>query len=261
MKINKIITFFSLSVVLTTMIRLFQIKYTVEFETGFFIGNYSGIGYFMLAAIFLAALACGIFAFVYYKNPEKTPSKSSVLGIVSFLPVVTIVLGNIESATQFAVNPLQNNLLRVASILTALFFIFFGITKFTGSSLPDWTAVIPSVYFIIKMIADFAKISSLALISDYILSISAYCVMLLFFIAFAKLYNNIDDEKNFKKLFAFGLSSAVLSLSQAVAYFVVNFIFKKQYNHIGIVTNLDFLAFGIFIVVFVFTYFSPQKES
>ena len=261
MKINKIITFFSLSVVLTTIIRLFQIKYTIEFETGFFIGNFSGIGYFMLAAIFLAALLCGIFAFAYYKNPEKAPFKSVVLGMASFLPVVTITLGIIESSTQLAVNPMQNNLFKVVSILTALFFVLFGVTKFSGISFPDWTAVLPAIYFIIKMITDFAKISSLAIISDYILSISACCVMLLFFIAFAKLYNNIDDEKNFKKLFAFGLSSAVLSLSQAIAYFVVNFIFKKQYSHVGIVTNLEFLAFGIFIVVFIFTYFSPQKEK
>ena len=64
MKISKIITFFGLSVILAAILRFFQIKYTIEFSTGFFIGNYEGFGYFMLLAIFLAALLCGIFDFI-----------------------------------------------------------------------------------------------------------------------------------------------------------------------------------------------------
>ena len=190
-----------MAVILTAVLRFFQIKYTIEFSTGFFIGNFSGFGYFMLAAIFLAALLCGIFAFTYYKNPENLPEKSKVLGVVSFLPAITIVLENISGNTTFVVNNIQSAALNVVAILTSIFFILFGISKFTDFALPEWTTMIPAVYFIIKMIVDFAKISSLAIISDYILYISAYCVMLLFFIAFAKLYNNINDDKNFKKLF------------------------------------------------------------
>lgn len=261
MKINKIITFFSLSVILAAVLRFFQIKYTIEFATGFFIGNFAGFGYFMLIAIFLAALLCGIFAFTYYKNPERPPVKSVLLGVVSFIPAITVVLENLVGNSQFAVNPFQNILLKFASVLTAIFFCLFGIGRIIDFKMPDWITLMPSIYFIIKMIVDFAKISSLAIISDYILSIATYCVILLFFIAFAKLYNCINDEKNFKKLFAYGLSAALLSLSQSVAYFVINLIFENQYNHIGITTNLNFIAFGLFIVAFVFVYFGCENKE
>lgn len=261
MKINKIITFFGLSVILAAILRFFQIKYTIEFATGFFIGNYEGFGYFMLLAIFLAALLCGIFAFTYYKNPDKTPVKSIVLGVASFLPAVTVVLENFGNQSNFIVNPIQDILLKIAAVLTSLFFVAFGVGKFIDFKFPDLVAIVPAIYFIIKMVVDFAKISSLAIISDYILSIAAYCVILLFFIAFAKLYNNINDERNFKKIFAFGLSSAVLSLSQAIAYFAINFVTNHPYNHIGVATNLNFVAFGLFITAFELVYFSGETKE
>lgn len=261
MKFNKIILFFNLSLIFGVIMRFFQIKFTIQYATGFFVSNLSGYGYFMLAVVFLIAILCGIFASTYYINPETPPKKGIVLGVASFLPAISILYEIFTESKTLDVIPLQSVALKILGILAAAYFILYGLSKFVEITLPDMTAAIPVLYIIIRIICDFAAISSLAIISDYIYLICGYCLILLFFMNFLKLYNKVDTEYNFRKIFATGLSAAVICISQSVAHIAVNLVSNNGYTHISHGANLSLLAFGIFIIAFIFTHFSKENTK
>ncbi len=256
MKYSKIILFFNIALVLSTIMRFLQIEYTIDFSTGFFKSGYEGYGYFILGAILLSAVLTIVFSSLSHRKPERTPRPNIVLSIISFLPAIAILYDVLSDSSMLYINQVQSLLLKITGIAAAVFFIIFGLNRFIAIGIPDISYVIPCVYVIIKIICDFTSISSLALISDNIFLIVAYCLVLLFFINFAKLYNSLDTEYNFRKLKATGLSAALICISQSVAYIIVNIIRGGSYNHISVSANLGLLAIGLFILTFIYSHYS-----
>ena len=101
----------------------------------------------------------------------------------------------------------------------------------------------------------FINTSSLAHISDNVLLLAAYCAVLIFFLNYAKLYNNIDNEKNFRKMLASGLVSASLSLTQSLPHIVVNIASGNKYLHVSHISNISVLLMGIFVLTFLVSHF------
>ncbi len=260
MKYNKIILFFNIALIASVITRFFQINNTIDFSTGFFLQSQIVFGYFMLGFIFLMALLSAIFAMTYYKDPENPPLKGDVLGVVSFLPAISITFEIFSQNNMVAVVPLQSLLLKIFGIATAVFFVLYGLGKFHDTQPPAMLTALPVVYVIIRIICDFASISSLALISDYIFLIAGYCVTLLFFMNFLKLYNRVDTEYNFRKIFATGLASSLILISQSVSHIVINLLNSGTYNHVPHTANMSMLSLGIFILTFVFTHFSERNN-
>lgn len=261
MKYNKIVLFFNIALILSTVLRFLQINYTIEFSTGFFIQSYETFGYFITAAIFVMALISGIFAATYYISPEKPPRKGDILGAVSFLPAITILFETFSESSSLSVIPLQSFLLKVSGIFAAAFFILYGLAKYIDIKVHRMAGTAPVIYIILRIISSFAGISSLAIISDYIYYVIGYCLILLFFINFLKLYNGLDKEYNFRKIFATGLASAVICLPQTVSHIAVNLFSKSSYAHISHTANLSLLTFTIFIISFIFTHFSKENTQ
>ena len=206
------------------------------------------------------ALLSAIFANTYYKDPENPPLKGKILGIVSFLPALAITFEIFARNNMIVVVPLQAMLLKISGIAAAVFFVLYGLSKFHNTQPPAMLSILPVIYIIIRIICDFASISSLAIISDYIFLISGYCIVLLFFINFVKLYNKVDTEYNFRKIFATGLASSLICISQSIAHLLINIIHSGSYNHVPHTSNISMLSLGIFILAFVFTHFSERNN-
>lgn len=260
MKFNKVIVFFTISTVLSIITRFFQINYTVDFKNGFFYQEYTGLGYFIIAFIFTFALITVLFSFSSHRRPKSPPSNSVFLGICSFILALSIVF---EAFNEFLLtsNNIQTLLFKVFGILAAVYFIALGLKQFIDIPLPNMLSLIPAVYVIFVIVLNFTAISSLALITDNIFLLSAYCIVLLFFINFAKLYNTLETEGNFKKLLATGLSGSLLCFTQSIPHFIINIIHNNSYNHISNISNLSLFAFGLFIITFIFKCFSKQNAE
>ena len=259
MRYNKIMIFFVSSVIFSVIMRLLQIIYTVEFSTGFFKKGYESVGYLILGIIFIIALINAFFGNNTHKRPNETPRNKKILGIASIFPAVGIAADVFFNKSFPLTAVVQANLLKIIGFATILFFLSFGIGMFTELEIPKIFSVLPCVYIIIRIICDFTAISSLALISDNIFLIGGYCFILLFMLNFAKLYNNIDEDKNFRRLLATGISSTVICAAQSVPYIIVNLLNSNMYNHISPSSNLSILCFGIFIFVFLLNHFSKEN--
>lgn len=260
MKYNKIMVMFGVGLVSCVVLRILQLFFVVDTVTGFFKKEFETVGNIMLVAVFVIALAAAFFAFTAHRSPEQPPRTNKILGIAAFLPAVSLVYQILGESFPASVQPWQLTLLKLTGLASALFFVLFGLKAFVKIPLFKGMFVLPVMYFIMRVICDFTVVSSLALISDNLLLITAYCTVLWFMLQFAKLYNSADNEYGFRRLMAGGILSVILCFTQSVPHIIVNFYTKNSYLHTSFEANLNLLFMGAFILVFMIFHFSHKNS-
>lgn len=261
MKLNKIMTFFCIGLPICVCLRIFQIIFTIEFETGFYINEFETIGKMILAVIIIFCLLLWWFSSKYYKSLEKPPEYNSMLSLTATgLAIVTVAQAFFENGYFFTF-AWQAALIKVVGIITAAYFVAFALRHYISFKFSSILHIIPCVFMILRTAYIFINTSALAHISDNILLLVVYCSVMVFFVNFAKLYNGIDIEKNFKKLLSSGLVSSVLCFTQSIPHIVINIASNNKYLHVSHATNISVLFMGLFVIVFIITHFYLEKKD
>ena len=257
MKLNKIFLFFGITLPISIAMRFLQLFFTVEIKTGFFTTESGNYGILLSVLIFIIFFATALFGYFTYKKPEQSPKPNVALSISSVMLSLSLLYQLFTQHTNAI--PWQLLLLYVSGIATALYFLLFAIAPFLNIKLPSLLTTFPTIYLVTRLICDFTSISKLAIISDNVLIIATYCVMLLFMLNFAKLYNLLDTDKNFKKLLATGLGSVTLCFTNAIPFFAINFKTNFGYQHTSVSENITLIFWGLFIITFLLTHFSKKN--
>lgn len=260
MKLNKIMAFFYMGLPICIILRMIQIGFTIDFESGFYKEGYTNYGIAILLVIMLFCAAVILFASKAFESPERPPRMNFALTLVSAFAACVLLYEVGCEVLPLVMLPWQIVIVKVAGLITAGYFAVFAVRFKIDIKLPSIVHIVPVVYLIIRTIFTFINISSLAIISDNILIMTSYCFAMLFFINYAKLYNKIDTERNFRKILATGLCSSVAALTQSISYFVINFVSETQYTHTDSVTNLTLLGIGLFVLGFVISHFSIDRH-
>lgn len=261
MKYKKILLFSGIALPAAVLMRFLQLMFTVDAKTGFFKTEYKETGYYLLILIILCPAVTAALCFTSHRKPEHPPKKSLPLAIVSFITAGVIGTEIFSESFAGTVMQWQTSLLMLAGIAAIVFFVIYGIGLVSNYKLQPVTAAIPVIYFIIKIICVFTSVSSLALITDNVLMLAAYCALLLFFLCFGKLYNGIDREYNFRKLQAAGFASAILCFSQSVPHIVINILNGNNYLHTSNISNIALFVYGLFAAAFTLVFFSLENVS
>ena len=259
MKLNKIWFLFVLSLIANIGFRFLQLYFTIDAKTGFYIEKSENYGQILLILIMLCGLIIGVFSYLVFKTPENPP-KGNI-----YLSAVSVVLGLfVFTETFFLKNSLQifgwqTPLLKLLGIALTGFLILFSISPYLKIKLHPTLTIIPVGYMIMRTIYDFTSISKLALISDNILLIAVYCVTLIFLLNFAKLYNNLADDRTFKRILSYGLTSTIMCFTFSIPNIFINILTNNSYQHTSTSTNIFILLLGIFILTFLCSYFSKKN--
>ena len=256
MKYKNIIFLFAVFLPVSIVLRLMQLSFTVDYSTGFFIKEFETNGNAMLWVVLALCLAPAVFALFSHRNPEKPPKKNIAVSVASIMAAFSVVYELFFEEFSMAVLNWQITPVKVAGIVTTAFFICFALQGFIKFKIPDICTAIPVIYYILRMICDFTTISSLALISENLIVMLTYSMILLFMLQFAKLYNGIDAEYNFRKLLATGLSAVIMCFTQTVPHIILKLSTGYSFMHTSLATNVNIFFMGIFIAVFVFSHFS-----
>ncbi len=260
MKFKKIVLLFSAALPVCIVMRLLQLIHIVEIKTGFFKQEFENEGLYMMTIIFAFAIAVAIFSFTAHRAPDAPPKPNIFMSIASVLISLSILFELFTEKFPTVVKGWQIALLNVTGITAAVFFFAFSMKLFFSFKLPKICFIIPTAYFVLRVICDFTAISSLALISDNLLLVFSYSAALLFMLNFAKLYNGIDSEYNFRKLMASGLTAVILCFTQSVPHIIVNVMNGFVYFHTSMAANINVLCTGLFIATFVFSHFSKTNS-
>ena len=262
MNFKKVLLCYCVGVPICVVARIFQIVFATEYNTGFFARGKETVGWLLLALIGAACVAFGVIAFKAYKTPEKPPKIGLALSITSVFAAVMLVYELICENMPLTMPAWQVTAVKFVTLLCAVYFLALSLQSFTEFKMPLLAHAVPCVYAIIKTIATFINISSLPLISDNILLVAGYCLLMLFFINYGKLYNRVDGESGFRKVLACGLAAANLCISQSLSVVVINVFESKAYLHADLSVMGSLLAIGLFITVFIYDYFyKTEKEE
>lgn len=255
MQFKKILLFFLVALPLSVALRIFQIVYVIEAETGFFAQEFEAYGNAMTVVIFAFSVAMAVFAFLSRREPIE-PAKPNIVMSIGSLMFSFAVLYELAAETfPPVVKPWQVSMLNITGLLTAAYFILFAMKRFINLPLPNGFTIIPTVYLVLRVICDFTAISSLALISDNLILMAVYSVSLLFMLNFAKFYNDAGSQNASRKLLASGLCAVILCATQSVPHILVNILADYKYNHTSMAANITVFCMGAFIAAFTFSNF------
>lgn len=257
MKYGKILTFFSVSLLASIVIRFLQLLFMVEHKTGFFFPQFIKLGYGLMAFVALLCVALFLVCFKCERKPTKLPKTN--FAPPSFSVALSVALAADLLITSSYVLGLQRIVLILTGILATVYFLCFGIFGFLGKNLNNIFTVAPAIYFIARVVYYFSAVSSISFVSDNILLLSTYCLVLLFMLNFAKLYNNIDEKHNHNKIMAYGFISSLLCFTQSVPDIVVQIVSDNSYNRTPLAENIVVFLIGLFIITFTLSYFSYEN--
>lgn len=255
MSFKKIITVFYIGLPLCVVLRVLQIAKTVEYENGFFVEEQKALGTVLTVLI---ALICAVVVFCSkkaYKTPEEPPKSNIFLSVSAVLVAVSLFNEALNSAFPVTVAPWQIGVTRLVTIISAIYFIIIALGGFVPIKIAPPVHIIPIAYAMLKTVFTFIGVSPLALISDNILLMAGYCLLMLFFINYGKLYNGLDTELNFRKILATGLTAALICVSQSAAYLLINIFCYEKYLHSDINVIFTLLFMGLYSLVFVVFHF------
>jgi len=210
MKFKKIMLLFLFALPACITMRTLQLNFTVEEITGFFTYESGNYGKILLICIFAICLGTAIFSFFNTTKPQKPPKTNILLSISACLLGAAIFYETFFLDLPDTTAIWQILLLRLTGVLAGIYFIIYGLAPIWRFELPEVVSVFPTLYLIARMICDFTTISKLALISDNVILIVTYCVLLLFLLNYAKLYNKSDEKRNSEEL-SFTIKSDVFA--------------------------------------------------
>jgi len=258
MKFKNILTYFYFALVTSIVLRTYQIFFTIDNVTGFFKPEYKGIGAILLLVLGAIAISVFILSITVHRRPLKLPKVSFIDGAISFILGISIFLDTFASKASASIPEWQFSLLTITGSLAGIFFCLYAFKCIKETILPSFTYIIPVLYGIIRLIYSFTAISSLALISKNILLIATNAFVLLFMFEFAKIANNLDTEKSYKKILCTGLTASLLSAISAIPQ-VLAIISNKVSHTEDKFTTLCTLFTSIFIYRLIRTHFSGRN--
>lgn len=252
MNFKKLTFGFSLALIAATLTRVLQIIFLVEYTNGFYIMDKGLLGSLCLGFI---GLVCVVLVFLVFKAEKITitpPKTDKWLAIISVIVAVTLFKEILGENMPMIMPAWQVLLLKMVTMFTAVYFVVICLQGILGFKMPPISHVIPIIYAIVKTIFTFINFSSLALISDNILLLAAYSSLMLLFISYGKLYNNIIEKNGAKKILATAFTTAVITITASVPNIIINIFGKEPYLHTDIDILITLFALGVFIITFIY---------
>lgn len=260
MQYKKLMLFFFVTLPFATLLRFFELEFIIDPKNGFFTTDNQVFGLVATIILFAIAMLICIFAFTTHRSPEHPPKHNYFLSATSFCLSALVFYDTFFVKTISESSSIFNILKLIFAICTIIFLLFFAAKSIFAIKIPDFCYLFPCFFIIVKTITEFTRIASIAIITDNLFLISAFCSVMVFFLQFAKLYNNLDTEKNFRKILASGLVSVFLCTVQSVAYFCFGFLNNFENVHTTVSTNILLLGFALFIVAFTLSHFSKKNS-
>ncbi len=266
-KYSQTLTVFAVSAALLTILRLFQIKTSVDASTGF----YNKTGFLVILFYVLLGISCLYMPFsafvsadskaVTLENKKSTSMFWITLvfsfltffdGVSSFIKSIlgadnTQVVGSVfKSLMTSGAIPLF--LQSVFAVLSGIFFIelAFSFKKGNGSAGKHRIlALMPVGWIASRLLHLFVRKISFLRVSDLLLELLMCAFMVLFFMAFAQVSSNVYSTDSRWRLIGFGMPAALLSAIVSLPrlfYTIADKSFINE-NHPFVAADLAFLVF------------------
>lgn len=258
MTLKRIAQFSSAGILVCAVARVLQILKTIEYKNAFFTEEQKYLG-IALSAVMAAACVLVYFLTARFSENATPPIKNTALSVCALFVGIALFAEALYQAFPISVAPWQMGVIRMVTVATAGYFFVVACRGFLNFKIAPMVHVIPICYAFVKTIFTFISVSSLSLISDNVLLMTGYCLLMIFFINYGRLYNGLSGKKSNKILVGAGCTAAVICISQALAFYVVNSVSAEKYLHSDKNVIFTMLCMGLYALIFVAS--SLKKEN
>ncbi len=260
MNIKKILISALVSIPVCVGLRFYQIFETIDYENGFFTNEKTLLGYLLLFAIFSVCAMVGVISFKTTNVTLKEPKTSWAMAILAIAVSAKLFGELFGEVMSFSIPAWQILLVKLITVATMIYFLLIFLQKIIDFKIPPLLHIIPALYAITKTIFTFINISALSVISDNVILMACYCVLMLFFINYARIYNEIQVESATKKVVCYGFISVILCLTATLPTIIINSFSNTPYLHSNSSVNNTLLSLASYILVFLGEYLYKKEE-
>ena len=266
-----LLTVFAVCGALLTILRVFQVKTSIDASTGF----YTKTGFPVILFYVLLVGSCLFFAVSSFITSDSkrvslssTKSKSlfAVTLVFSFIMFFDGVMSFIKSVfdagnTEVQVSVFKSLMISGAiplflqsifAILSGIFLIelSFSFKNRNGSvGKHRILALMPVGWVSCRLLHLFVRKISFTRVSDLFLELSMCAFMVLFFMAFAQVYSGVYSTDSGWRIIGFGLPAAMISFIVSLPRLFFTIVDKSSYINENHPFNVADLVFGIFVAV------------
>ncbi|MBQ6884905.1 MAG: hypothetical protein IJN56_04120 [Clostridia bacterium] len=258
MKHRQIINLFCIALPVCVLLRAIQIHFTIDGTTGFIKQQYNDIATLITLVIFATVATMCVLAFftenIALKNSESQPA-------VAITGILTSGMYLFEMFACFSeINGISGILLMFLGLLSALSYLAYGINKIYPYNFPAITLIIPTIYYVVKLIKLFISTSSLSLVTENIFLLFANSALLWFAFAFASFENEINNSsKRPKTIFACGITASLLCVVTALPKLLLVSDQNVQLSIADISSLLLMLSQAVFMLSHIICNFCPKE--
>ena len=266
--------FFIAAVIIALPLRVYQLMTNIEADTGFWVDK----AHFTIP-VFYAVLAIGtvlpiVLSLVYKNGLGKTSSdgeKQTFGGVISLVSAAGFLVDAVlqyrsftelynDYSTSFQTTSLFSYLSKSGglamgleaffAVLSAIFFIMFGIALLTGKDPSEYKllAVMPVFWGIFRIMYRFMRKISFLNVSELFLELLMIVFLIMFYMAFAQVTARIGEKGLEWKLFAYGLPAALFCLLCFVPRVVLAVLGKETLIADGSSIELVDLTCALFVI-------------
>ncbi len=260
MKTRHITNLLCITIPICVFLRIMQINFTIDSTTGFIKQQYNDIATLITLVIFAAIIVMCILA---YFTENIACKESKIQPLVAISGVLTGGMYAYEMFSCISVlDSIYNILLVFLSLLSAIIFIAYGLKKIYPYNFPSIILVIPTLYYIVKLIKLFVSTSALSLVTENIFLLFANSALLWFMFEFASYENKFGNlNKMPKSMFAGGIAASMLCVVTALPNLLSSSYKDAQTLRADVSSSLLMLSQTIFILSYIISSFCPKESN
>lgn len=257
----KNLTLFSIGVAIFCIAaRTVTLLYATQSGTGFFISRLSSLGISLSISIFLLAIVAVIFAFALKGKAHSPFELSKLSGIASFLLGFTILLNSFGFNSHSFVIQWQYTLEVIAGILAGCWFIIYGVGAFIKFKLPDITAIIPCVYFILRLVVVFTALSTSALVAEHVFSLAYHVSVMVFMLYFGRAVAGVPSKNISKTFFPIKTAAFIFTTTSVFSRLIMLLLGKTEMIHSEAGLDLTGIMLSIFMILITADIYKESKK-
>ena len=204
---------FAVSVVVSCTVRVCQMLFMTEPQTGFFYPGYETAGT-LLTLLYIAMFAAtAVFAYTELRGLVRRSSHGVGVGIFSVVTAVLIAVDGVVTAVTATVVSPQLVMGILMSGCAVVFFVLEALALLNvGQELRCWMVAFPAIYWLLEALFRFGNYMKMATISENLFDIAALSFLTLFFLLYAKSTNGVNTAKSMRMMAPVGYCTSLLCI-------------------------------------------------
>lgn len=258
---------FALGVISAIPIRCYQMFNMLDSETGFYLKTNVTIPLLncILAGVFVLAV---VISYLGKKNTIRPIGRNIPLAVVSYLFAFSLIADGINKLFEASLNGIQVQdgfvlAQGIFALLSSIFFIIVGISFTAGTDSfvrRGILAVMPVFWAISRILQRFSVAIDFKNVSELLYELAMLCLVMLFFMSFARVYVSTEGANMSWRIFAFGIPAALFAFLCSLPRFLVKFMGMPERLVKNSPPEIADLGMAIFIVAVLIAFVSGRRD-